>query len=96
MRITKNKNNILSVDYVKNLWKKNVIKRCKGNSCKYKVNFNYVKKFNDLETFENSSFLFRNSNFSVMFINKELPHVLADNDIDTDKSFNAIWESIRT
>ena len=28
-----------------------------------------------------------------MFIRKELPAVLVDNDIDTDKTFNDIWES---
>ena len=31
-----------------------------------------------------------------MFIKKELPVVLVDNDIDTDRTFNAIWESILT
>ena len=31
-----------------------------------------------------------------MFIKKELPVVLVDNDMDTDRTFNAIAESILT
>ena len=37
-----------------------------------------------------------NSPSSVMFIKKELPFVLVDNDIDTDRTFNVISESILT
>ena len=32
----------------------------------------------------------------VIFIRKELPVVLVDNNIDTDRTFNAIWGSILT
>ena len=49
----------------------------------------------DLKTFEKSCFLFPNSPSSVMFIEKELP-VVVDNDIETDRTFNAISESILT
>ena len=37
-----------------------------------------------------------NSPSSVMFIKKELSVVLVDNDIDTDRTFNVISESILT
>ena len=48
-----------------------------------------------MKTLEKSYFLFSNSPSSVMFIEKELP-VFVDNDIDTDRTFNAITESILT
>ena len=40
--------------------------------------------------------MFPNSPSSVIFIKKELPVVLADNYIDTDKIFNAISKSTLT
>ena len=43
-----------------------------------------------MKALENSYFLFSNC-ASVMFNSKELP--VADNDIDTDRNFNAISES---
>ena len=48
-----------------------------------------------MKTLEKSYFFFPNSPSSVMFIEKELP-VFVDNDIDTDRTFNAITESILT
>ena len=48
-----------------------------------------------MKTLEKSYLLFPNSPSSVMFIEKELP-VFVDNDIDTDRTFNAITESILT
>ena len=55
-----------------------------------------LKKSNDLNTFKNSYFLFQNSPSSVIFMNKELSVALADNGIDTDRTFNVILESILT
>ena len=55
-----------------------------------------LKKSNDLNTFENSYFLFQNSPSSVILMNKELSVALADNDIDTDRTFNVMLESILT
>ena len=55
-----------------------------------------LKKSNDLNTFENSYFLFQNSPSSVKFMNKELSVALANNNIDTDRTFNVILESILT
>ena len=40
--------------------------------------------------------MFPNSPSSVMFIKKELPVVLVDNDIDIDRTFNIISKSILT
>ena len=53
-----------------------------------------LKKSNDLNTFGNNYILFQNSPSSVIFMNKELSVALADNDIDTDRTFNVILESI--
>ena len=55
-----------------------------------------TKEFNDMKTFEKVYFLFSNSPSLVKFVKEELPVVLADNDIETNKTFNAISESILT
>ena len=80
---TSNNKNILSFESEQNICKKvKSLLNTKSNLL--------TKKSNDLKTFEKSSFLFPNSPSSVMFIRKELPVVLVDNDIDTDKTFNTI------
>ena len=53
-------------------------------------------KSDDLKTFEKIYFLFPNSPCSAMFIKMELPVVLVNNDIDTDRTFNGISVSILT
>ena len=55
-----------------------------------------TKKDYDLKTAEKSYFLFPNSPCSVMLMEKELPVVFVDNDIDTGRTFKAISESILT
>ena len=82
LKISNNKN-ILSGESEKNICKK--VKSLLNTKSTL-----LTKKSNDLKTFEKSSFLFPNSPSSVMFIRKELPVVLVDNDIDTDKTFNDI------
>ena len=86
------KNNILSGESEKNLCKK--VKSLVNT----KSTLIAKGKSNDLKTFGKSYFLFPrpNSPSSVMFIKKELPFVLVDNDIDTDRTFNVISESILT
>ena len=90
--MSNNKNNILSGESEKNLCKK--VKSLVNT----KSTLIAKGKSNDLKTFEKSYFLFPrpNSPSSVMFIKKELPFVLVDNDIDTDRTFNVISESILT
>ena len=88
LKISNNKNNILSVDYEKNLCKK--VKSLVNT----KSTLIIKRKANDLKTFENIYFLLPNSPSFVMSIKKELPVVHAHNDIDTDRTFNAISESI--
>ena len=92
LKISNNKNNILSGESEKNLCKK--VKSLVNT----KSTLITKRKSNDLKTFEKSCFLFPrpNSPSSVMFIKKELPVVLVDNDIDTDRTFNVISESILT
>ena len=55
-----------------------------------------TKKNYDLKTVEKNYFLFPDSPCSVMLIKKKLPVVFVDNDIDTDRTFNSISESILT
>ena len=90
LKISDNKNNILSGEYEKNLCKK--VKSLVNTKSTLITN----KKSDDLKTIEKSYFLFPNSSPSVMFIEKELQVVDVDNDIDTDRTFNAISESILT
>ena len=92
LKISNNKNNIWSGESEKNLCKK--VKSLVNT----KSTLIAKGKSNDLKTFEKSYFLFPrpNSPSSVMFIKKELPFVLVDNDIDTDRTFNVISESILT
>ena len=54
------------------------------------------KQSNDLKTFDKTYFLFPNSPSSAIFIKKEISVALVDNDIYTDRTFNAISESILT
>ena len=79
-----NNKNILSGESVTNICKK--VKSLINS----KSTLITKKNSNDLKTFEKSYFLFPNSPSSVMFIRKELPVVLVDNDIDTDRTFNTI------
>ena len=83
MKISNNKN-ILSGESVKRFCEK-VKSLISSKSTLITKN-----KSTDLKTFEKSYLLFPNSPSSVMFIRKELPIVLVDNDIDTDRTFNAI------
>ena len=53
-------------------------------------------KSDHLKTFEKIYFLFPTSPCSAMFIKMELPVVLVNNDIDTDRTFNGISDSILT
>ena len=89
LKMSNNKNNILSGESEKNLCKK--VKSLVNT----KSTLIAKKKSDDLKTFEKSYFLFPNSPSSLMFIEKELP-VVAGNGIDTDMNFNAISESILT
>ena len=89
LKISNTKHNILSGESEKSLCKK--VKSLVNT----KSTFITKKKSDDLKTFEKSYFLFQNSPSSLMFIEKELL-VVADSDIDTDITFNAISESILT